>query len=493
MADSPSQPLSKNPSMEDGDWRAEPAQRRKAASNFVPSMGNFSIQYNFTSASFAVKFMTDTQYLGRPLYEEPGWADKVTLSAVFVGAMIGMLTMGRLGDVIGRGRAMRCTLALAILGTCIPACAAGSPDLTFAIVCVGRMILGVGVGGIYPLSAAKSAEGSADHASRGRRVSQAFFWQCVGQVAPYLVAMALLAGVKADEPEEWVTQLDFRLLFALGAVPAAVVFIASAREDEAEERHAASVRADTSVWTELRAEPRATFTTLLGTAGSWFLYDVAFYGTNVFEPSILSAICMAGTKDAAGKCSQTLMQSAWQSVIVQMMGIPACLLSIHLVDKIGSKRLNVYGFAILTLLFAAMAIVYQTAQDQSTLLFVLFCALTFFLNFGPNLGTYVLPAVCFPSHIRSTCHGLSAFGGKTGALVGALMFPAIKGASETEGLPIVLWIQAVLCIVAVAVSQVFLKHDWQYLSPEDKLATESFIRGKGSVQDRMSLPPAGQH
>ena len=44
--------------------------------------------------------------------------------------------------------------------------------------------------------------------------------------------------------------------------------------------------------------------------------------------------------------------------------------------------------------------------------FITFCLITFALNFGPNVGTYVLPATCFPAAIRSTFHGLSAASGK---------------------------------------------------------------------------------
>lgn len=148
----------------------------------------------------------------------------------------------------------------------------------------------------------------------------------------------------------------------------------------------------------------------------------------------------------------------------------------------GSKRLNYVGFVSLALNFAAMAICYMVDPDQKTLLFVLFCSLTFFLSFGPNLGTFVLPAICFPAHIRSTCHGLSAFSGKLGAVVGTLAFPAITESSI--GLPGVLWVQAGFCIIGAVVSKVFLHHDWEYLSAdsaEDRAATMTFIEGQGSV------------
>eukprot|EP00971_Amphidinium_carterae_P218006 4327991-Amphidinium_carterae.2 len=36
--------------------------------------------------------------------------------------------------------------------------------------------------------------------------------------------------------------------------------------------------------------------------GTWFLYDIAFYGTNVFTPTILKDICLLGTITEEGDC-----------------------------------------------------------------------------------------------------------------------------------------------------------------------------------------------
>lgn len=69
---------------------------------------------------------------------------------------------------------------------------------------------------------------------------------------------------------------------------------------------------------------------------------------------------------------------------------------------------------------------YERCSNAATLLEVLFCILTLLLNFGPSLGTYVLPALCFPTTIRSTCHGLSSTGGKIGAVIGTLIFEPIS-------------------------------------------------------------------
>ncbi|CAE7340332.1 PHT1-6 [Symbiodinium sp. CCMP2592] len=441
--------------------RAQGSQaRQQSASNFVPMVGNFSVQYNFTSASIAVHILSDPGYLGHALREEPKWAADLTLATVFLGAMVGMLVMGRLGDMVGRARAMQVTLAFTVLGSLIPACAFGSSNTTYAVVCIGRLVLGIGVGGTYPLSAVSSAEGCEESLSRGKHVGQAFFLQQFGQLAPYLVAMLLLALFQPSTPAEWVPQLQFRLLFALGAVPALVVLVSSFNEQDSEEFTEAQV-AQAQGSRRLRHAGLAS--TLLGTAGSWFFYDTAFYGTTIFAPTILERMCLTGSMED-GRCQQSLQQTSLQSAIITAMGIPGCYAAMMMIDRMGCKRLNAYGFLALAVSFAALALAWMLAPQQHLLHFVLFCVLTFLLSWGPNLGTYVLPVICFPAVIRSTCHGVSSAGGKVGAVAGALIFPPIS--TGPFGVTGVLWLQAVICLLGAVVSWAFLKHDWEYMASQ---------------------------
>lgn len=53
----------------------------------------------------------------------------------------------------------------------------GSVQTIYAVFCASRLLLGVGVGGMYPLSASHSAEGSGEGQDTGSRVGWAFFWQ----------------------------------------------------------------------------------------------------------------------------------------------------------------------------------------------------------------------------------------------------------------------------------------------------------------------------
>lgn len=54
----------------------------------------------------------------------------------------------------------------------------------------------------------------------------------------------------------------------------------------------------------------------------------------------------------------------------------------------------------------------------------LLCLANFFLNFGPNTTTFIVPGEAFPTRYRSTAHGISAASGKLGAVVAQFAFAA---------------------------------------------------------------------
>jgi PHS family inorganic phosphate transporter-like MFS transporter len=102
--------------------------------------------------------------------------------------------------------------------------------------------------------------------------------------------------------------------------------------------------------------------------------------------------------------------------------------------------------------FLALAICYNI-QASKYVKFSVFCVLTLSLNWGPNIGTYVLPASLYPAEIKSTFHGLSAACGKIGALLGTFIFAAV---SEAGGVSAVMWAQVFVCLACAYVSYTYI-------------------------------------
>merc|ERR1719235_2622926 len=101
------------------------------------------------------------------------------------------MSMGAVGDILGRTRGMRMTLSISVLGAVLPALACGPAAQWYTIILLGRFILGFGIGGIYPLSAVGAAESGGSIIERSLTTAWSFFWQIPGAVTPYLCAVML--------------------------------------------------------------------------------------------------------------------------------------------------------------------------------------------------------------------------------------------------------------------------------------------------------------
>lgn len=89
-----------------------------------------------------------------------------------------------------------------------------------------RLILGIGIGGDYPLSATITSEWAASH-RRGMMIAAVFSMQGFGNVTAALVTLIVLACFKVPV-ENNVMNLDYvwRICIGLGAVPAALTIYA---------------------------------------------------------------------------------------------------------------------------------------------------------------------------------------------------------------------------------------------------------------------------
>uniref|UniRef100_A0A7S1EE72 Major facilitator superfamily (MFS) profile domain-containing protein n=2 Tax=Hemiselmis andersenii TaxID=464988 RepID=A0A7S1EE72_HEMAN len=301
-------------------------------------------------------------------------------------------------------------------------------------------------------------------------------------MAPYLVALVLFwlspnpspSGEFAEYPG--LTSMQFRVIMGLGAIPAAIVLwltVSDHRMAEPEGSHIESEAIQTSsggveASGEAHEVPGSApihealthpvyFRLLIGTGGTWFLYDVAFYGTSIFLPQILDAIFETHSTDPDSP-GHALTTAAWQAVLVTAVGVPGCIAAISLIDPPrGPRWILVAGFSTMAIAFSLLALAFTyEATSNKLLVILLFAFVSFAMNFGPNVGTYVLPTQAYPAEVRSTFHGLSAGAGKLGAVVGTFIYEPI---SLKYGLPAVMWTQAGLSVLAVLLSVSFLPLD----------------------------------
>lgn len=363
-----------------------------------------------------------------------------TLNATsLAAAVLGALAFGRLMDHYGRKAIYGLEVILLVVGALVSAFAP-----SFAVLMIGRIIVGLGVGGDYPTSAVIMSE-FANRERRGFLVTLVFAMQGLGLLVGPLVAAGLLAS-HLPHAVLW------RVMLGLGALPAAAVFYLRRKISEpprflvaqGHTKEAQSVVASLTGHTASEdAAPakqglfsRRYLPALLGTAGSWFLVDVAFYGNGVSEQIILKHLL-----PHAHLLTTTLVAAG----IFAIAAVPGYYVAAWQMDRIGRKRIQLIGFAVMALAYAAIFWA-PGIMDEVTLFLALYMVSFFFIEFGPNTTTFLLPTEVFPTNVRGLGHGISAAAGKTGAAIGAFLLPLVL---VKLGLPSTLGLLALVSLAGV--------------------------------------------
>ena len=357
-------------------------------------------------------------------------------STMLFAAFIGAFVFGRFADVIGRKRVYWIVAAIMIAG------ALGSAlSQSFWVLIAFRFVLGFGVGGDYPVSAVMVSE-YANRKDRGKLVGMVFGTQALGLIVGPLIALALLGSGASDD-------VTWRILLALGAVPAAAVIYLRCRMPESPryqiqvqgkaEQAASRMSAFTGGQVNgngngagaprhemgLRSflTTRRWLITLAGTAGTWFLLDYAYYGNTISTPQILGLI---------SPHASTMTKITLQLAIFAVAAVPGYMLAIATLDRIGHRRLQLTGFAIMALCFLIIAAV--PGMTTMVVPFLLVYGVSyFFTEFGPNMTTFVIPSELYPVSMRATGHGISAGVGKLGAFIGVFLFPLLQTSLGLRG------------------------------------------------------------
>lgn len=383
-----------------------------------------------------------------------------------VGTVIGQLFFGWIADVVGRKKIYGVELMIIIAATIGQTMTGHSAAIDFVGVLVfWRIIMGIGIGGDYPLSSIITSE-FATTKWRGAIMAAVFANQGWGQLLGGIVSVICVAGYKnslkyANGYQECdhrcIKACDqmWRILIGFGAVPAmgALYFrltipetprytfdvsrdIEKAAADSgqfvtggignAPEADVSELRETTVADPEEPYEPpKASWKDfwrhfgqwkhgkiLLGTAGSWFLLDIAYYGLGLNNSVILATIGFAGQKNVY----QNLHNTCVGNIILTCAGaIPGYWLSVATLDIVGRKTVQIAGFTILTIIFCIIGFAYHKLSGGGLL--ALYILAQLFCNWGPNTTTFIVPGEIFPTRYRSTAHGISAASGKVGAII----------------------------------------------------------------------------
>jgi PHS family inorganic phosphate transporter-like MFS transporter len=456
-------------------------------------ISNFSTSYNVVNISLVLPILQ--QIHGKSSSEDAA----ACASSLLAGMVVGQLVGGALGDsFLGRLGALKVMMALQSMASLLSSFLSMRHGDIYIKLALCRFILGVGAGGVYPLAAVLSAEHgkSSSSSSSGngghqvQRVVLTFSTQGLGFVTVPLVAVPLL---------HMTTNLNviWRLLLGLGSVPGLVMILmqwymkkrahrrdttiptedpdenaTGDNEETTQEESSSPVNPDENDgmlredaleefprrvgwWEAIRHEP-GLGRKIIGTAGTWCLFDILFYGNTLFQPIVVEAAFRSAKSESP---IHLLQKTALDSLILTSIALPGYAAAGLLMGKRTAcvtqtpRYVMLQGFAVMGVLYFIIGSNWSYWRRYPALLVTLYGMTFFFANYGPNTTTFILPSLTYSPECRSTLNGISAASGKLGALLGATLFAP---AADEWGAGNVMIICSGVAIVAFIITWCFV-------------------------------------
>ena len=359
-----------------------------------------------------------------PMSEELGLTpltEGVVTSSLLFGAAIGAMLGGRLADSIGRKRTIN-LLALGFLAgtlTCV-----FSPG--FAVMVVGRVILGMAVGaasGVVPVFLAELAP----HEIRGSLAGRNEVMVAVGALAAF-VMNAIIGSIWGEAHGVW------RIMLAVATIPALILLfgmmrvpesprwlVAQGRVEEAREildtirPHDRAV-AETAQIEQIAAEERERQTSGLRAVftNKWLLRILLVgIGVAVFQQ-------LTGINTIVYYGQTVLIESGFSSsaalianVVPGVIGVVGSIISLSMMERINRRTMFMLGYGLITvchvLIGSASVLLPAGNPLRPYVILVLVVAFVGCMQTFLNVATWVILSEIFPLHMRGIAIGISVF------------------------------------------------------------------------------------
>ena len=158
---------------------------------------------------------------------------------------------------------------------------------------------------------------------------------------------------------------------------------------------------------------------LIGTAGSWFLYDFITFPNGVFSGTIIASVVPSKGNDVITKTGE------WQ-LLLGALALPGVFLGAFLCNRLGRKWTMMLGFSG----YLVFGLIIGCAYDQITKIIPLFVIFYGLMQSSGNLGPGdmlgLISSETYATSVRGTCYGFSAAVGKAGAAIGTQAFTPIQ-------------------------------------------------------------------
>lgn len=382
----------------------------------VSSLGVLLDGYNLTIIAVALIPLLVQYHLGST-------STSLLASVMLIGSIIGGLSAGVLADRWGRKTLLVTDLVVFIVFSLVSALVTH-----YLWLIIARLVVGLAVGADYAISPTYLAEFS-PRQTRGYQMGYMWLAWTVGAVVSY----ALGAGLVAWLP----TALSWRVLFAVGVIPALVGLMMRARLPESPYwlAHRQTVRPRRP---KVKSGSARTWALALL---PWFFMDLATYGLGLLLPVLLKS---NGFSSSSGAILGTGLAA--------LFGGLGSLWALFRLDRVGRMRLQIWGFLLGGVGLLLLAALIGSGVRLFLVLISGIMVVNFLYGVGPGLTAGIVPAEIFPTTWRATGQGSATAFSRIGAVVGVFALGYFEGHG---GFPAVLVATGVVSFLGVLSTWLF--------------------------------------
>ncbi|XP_076932438.1 putative inorganic phosphate transporter 1-9 [Bidens hawaiensis] len=498
----------------------------------IAGMGLFTDSYDLFCIPFVMRMIGRIYYpkIHRAVdqtkwFEVPTIITSTMIGVALMGAVIGQLVFCQLGDRVGRRRAYGVSLVMMVVGSIGCGLSLSKlPSMVFVSLGFFRFLLGIGIGGDYPLSATIMAE-FANKRTRGAFIAGVFSMQGFGILLSSLVSMIVFSIFEASADEHKLTRpselapsanisqvppeadLAWRLILMIGAIPASMTYYLRMKMPETA-RYTALVEKNTlqaakdigkvmnvplstiqeDVEMMNTTNARTSFSNtyplfsreffrrhgldLIAASLSWFLIDIVFYSLNMFQYHVFGGHMTP--KSHMNIYKDALQIAKFQALVAICVTIPGYFVTVYMIDYVGRVKIQAAGLFFMAVCLFTIAKVNTRGwgSDPGVGSIILYGLTFFFSNFGPNTTTFIVPSELFPARFRATCHGISGAVGKVGAIIGSIGFLWASRESHGHGVSHSLMVMGCVCVLGFFVTYFFTRETMGRLLEENENVDE---------------------
>ncbi|WP_283257916.1 sugar porter family MFS transporter [Brachybacterium kimchii] len=376
----------------------------------------------------------------RPMATELGLTpltEGVVTSSLLFGAAVGAFLGGRMSDAIGRRRTI---LALAITFLCGTVICVLAP--AFGVMVVGRVVLGIAVGGASTVVPVYLAE-LAPFETRGSLAGRNEVMIAVGALAAFAVN-AVIGNVWGHIDGIW------RFMLAVCAIPAIALFFGMLRMPESPRwlvekgRRSEALEVLCTVRSRERAvaelaqvesaastDSRREVASLRAVLGNKWLRRILIVGIGVAVFQQLTGIntivyygqvvlIEAGFDESAALIA---------NVVPGLIGVIGSIVSLYLMDRVNRRTMFITGYLLITLwhlLIGIASLVLPVGSGaRPYVILVLVVLFVGSMQTFLNVATWVILSEIFPLHMRGLSIGIAVFCMWIANALLGLLFPTV--------------------------------------------------------------------